>query len=448
MSLIRVAKFGGTSVADHQAMLRCANIIKNDPNTRVSLVSASAGVTNLLVTLAQGQLSISERSDAIAQIKAIQYAIIDQLVNPETVMVAINSLLSELTELAERQTSDVDSARSDQILSFGELMSSTLFTQVLIELGVNVTWFDIRRVMKTNSLYSKAVVDCEALKQCCNQLIAPKLDDTVFVSQGFIGQDGLGKTTTLGRGGSDYSAALLAEALDAQEVAIWTDVVGIYTTDPRITSAARPIAEISFGEAAEMATFGAKVLHPATLIPAMRKNIPVFVGSSREPESGGTQIRQTVASKPTYRSIALRRSQSLVTVKSPAMLHASGFLARVFSILAKHELSVDLITTSEISVAMTFDTPLGSTQSGITDNVIKELQQLCEVTVEHGLALVAVIGNNLHASQGFGNSVFDAVNDVTIRMICHGASANNLCFMVPEENANSVVSTLHDTLFA
>lgn len=448
MSLIRVAKFGGTSVADHQAMLRCANIIKNDPYTRVTLVSASAGVTNLLVTLAQGQLSASERSDAIAQIKIIQYAIIDQLLNPETVLEAINSLLSELTELAERQAIDIDSARTDEILSFGELMSSTLFTQVLVELGVKVTWFDIRRVMKTNSLYSKAVVDCEALKQCCNQLMAPKLDDTVFVSQGFIGQDGLGKTTTLGRGGSDYSAALLAEALDAQEVAIWTDVVGIYTTDPRITSRARPIAEISFGEAAEMATFGAKVLHPATLIPAMRKNIPVFVGSSREPESGGTQIRQTVASKPTYRSIALRRSQSLVTVKSPAMLHASGFLARVFSILAKHELSVDLITTSEISVAMTFDTPLGSTQSGITDNVIKELQQLCEVTVEHGLALVAVIGNNLHASQGFGNSVFDALNDVTIRMICHGASANNLCFMVPEENANSVVSTLHDTLFA
>jgi aspartate kinase len=281
----------------------------------------------------------------------------------------------------------------------------------------------------------------------CNEVLVEKLADQVLVTQGFIGQDGLGETTTLGRGGSDYSAALLAEALNAKNLAIWTDVVGIFTTDPRITEKARAIKEISFGEAAEMATFGAKILHPATLIPAMRQNIPVFVGSSKEPEKGGTQIKQKVDSNPTYRSIALRREQTLVTVKSPAMLHASGFLAQVFSILAKPELSVDLITTSEISVALTFDNPSGSTQALITSAVVEELEQLCEVTVEHGLSLVAVIGNGLNCAKGIGQSIFQAINDINIRLICHGASANNLCFLVDEADANNVVEKLHNELF-
>ena len=225
-------------------------------------------------------------------------------------------------------------------------------------------------------------------------------------------------------------------------------MVGIFTTDPRITDQARAIKEISFGEAAEMATFGAKILHPATLIPAMRCNIPVFVGSSKEPEKGGTQIKQKVESNPTYRSIALRREQTLVTVKSPAMLHASGFLAKVFTVLAKHELSVDLITTSEISVALTFDNPSGSTQSLITNTVVAELEQLCEVSVEHGLSLVAVIGNGLTCAKGIGQSIFETINDINIRLICHGASANNICFLVAEADANSVVEKLHNSLFS
>jgi aspartate kinase len=179
----------------------------------------------------------------------------------------------------------------------------------------------------------------------------------------------------------------------------------------------------------------------------MRHNIPVFVGSSKEPEKGGTQIKQSVASNPTYRSIALRREQTLVTVKSPAMLHASGFLAQVFGILAKHELSVDLITTSEISVALTFDNPSGSTQALLTSTVVQELEQLCEVTVEHGLSLVAVIGNGLDCAKGIGQSIFQTINDINIRLICHGASANNLCFLVAEQDANYVVEKLHNELF-
>ena len=270
----------------------------------------------------------------------------------------------------------------------------------------------------------------------------------MIVTQGFIGEDGLGNTTTLGRGGSDYSAAILADALDGNDLSIWTDVIGIFTTDPRITAQARPIPEISFDEAAEMATFGAKILHPATLIPAMRQNIPVFVGSSKEPELGGTRIQQTVDSNPTYRSISLRREQTLVTVKSPAMLHASGFLAKVFGILAEHELSVDLITTSEISIALTFDNPTGSTQTLITGAVVKELEKFCEVTVERGLSLVAVIGNDMHLTKGIGRTIFDNLTEYNVRLICHGASENNLCFLVAQNEANKVVQKLDNCLFS
>lgn len=448
MSNFTVAKFGGTSVANHQAMLRCATIIKNDLANRVVVVSASAGVTNHLVRLGQENVPATERNEIIANIRDIQFKIIEAFESEHHLDNFVDEKLSQLAAIAETQSQQHSVKNADEILSFGEQLSSALFTQVLNEVGVKAKCFDIRQVMKTNSLYGQAVVDIEALKANTIECLAPLTKDSVIVTQGFIGQDGLGHTTTLGRGGSDYSAALIAEALDATNLSIWTDVVGIFTTDPRITDQARAIPEISFGEAAEMATFGAKILHPATLIPAMRQNIPVFVGSSKEPDKGGTFIQQTVSSSPTYRSIALRREQTLVTVKSPAMLHASGFLAKVFAILAKHELSVDLITTSEISVALTFDNPTGSTQSLINNSVVAELEQLCEVSVEHGLSLVAVIGNNLHATKGLGSSVFDKINDFNIRMICHGASSNNLCFLVPEQDANTVVEQLHDTLFA
>ena len=443
-----VAKFGGTSVADYQAMCRCAHIIKNNPANRVIVVSASSGVTNQLVRLSQANIAKDEQVAIIDNIRKIQLNISQHLANQSQLNEVIAELLSQLAVEANKQSVNYSAQTADTILSFGEQLSSFLFTEVLRSLAISAECFDVRQVMKTNSLYGKAVVNVEQLREQTKAVLETKLASKVIVTQGFIGQDALGKTTTLGRGGSDYSAALLAEALNAEKLAIWTDVVGIFTTDPRITSHARPIDEISFGEAAEMATFGAKILHPATLIPAMRHNIPVFVGSSKEPDKGGTLIKQQVKSNPTYRSIALRREQTLVTVKSPAMLHASGFLAEVFAILAKHALSVDLITTSEISVALTFDNPTGSTQAVITGAVVQELEQLCEVTVEHGLSLVAVIGNKLDSTSGIGRRIFKNIDDVNVRMICHGASSNNLCFLVDEVDANKVVEKLHDTLFS
>ncbi|MDF3125495.1 lysine-sensitive aspartokinase 3 [Rheinheimera sp. 1928-s] len=441
-----VAKFGGTSVADFQAMSRCADIVLADPSIRLVAVSASSGVTNLLVDITK-QTEVQARYASFEGIERITLAVLNVLQQPEAVAAQINTLLADLRNLIETGGAVYSGAHKDLIQSFGERLSSVLFTQVLVERGAAAQCFDVRRVLRTDSRFGKGEPQIDVVADLAHTHLLPLLRENIVVTQGFIGADEAGQTTTLGRGGSDYSAALLGEALNAATVQIWTDVVGIFTTDPRLTSDARCINEISFDEAAEMATFGAKVLHPATLIPAMRRNIKVFVGSSREPEAGGTWIAKTVEHKPAYRAIALRKSQTLITVKSPAMLHAAGFLARVFDILSRHQISVDLVTTSEISVALTLDESAGSAFNSAIEPAIDELKSFCEVSVEQGLSLVAVIGNHLHSTKGVTGELFSALEQINMRLICHGASRHNLCFLVQDASAAAVVKELHQKLF-
>ncbi len=442
---IIVAKFGGTSVADFPAMSRCADIVLADPRIRLIVVSASSGVTNLLVDITK-QTEVSARFDLYAGVERITNAVLHALKEQAQVGATIKQLLIELTTLLQHIGAFSD-AQKDLIQSFGERLSSVLFAQVLAERGALVSQFDVRRVMRTDSQFGKGEPQIEQIAANTSQYLLPLLKQQLIVTQGFIGADAAGQTTTLGRGGSDYSAAILGEAVGAAVVQIWTDVVGIFTTDPRLTADARCIPEISFDEAAEMATFGAKVLHPATLIPAMRRNIPVFVGSSREPQAGGTWISKEVDARPSYRAIALRKNQTLITVKSPAMLHAAGFLAKVFEILSQHKISVDLVTTSEISVALTLDDAPGSAFGNAVEPAINALKQFSEVTVEEGLSLIAVIGNHLHSTRGVTGSLFQALERINMRLICHGASRHNLCFLVQDAEAANVVKELHTALF-
>jgi len=444
-----VAKFGGTSLADFQAMERCANIVINCPQTCVVVVSASSGVTNLLVELSTGQLNSEQRQQAVQDIEKIQQNIIGHLSLSPGALEQINHLLAQLSDISEAIAAQPSAELTDKLLSFGERLSSTLFTQVLVAKGASAMFFDVRDVLRTDSNFGKALPQVAEILPLVQQRLQPLLTNNIVVTQGFIGADASGSTTTLGRGGSDYSAALIGEALGAAQINIWTDVTGIFTTDPRITDQARALTEISFNEAAELATFGAKVLHPSTLIPAMRKNIPVFVGSSREPDAGGTMVRNQTQDKPVYRAIALRRNQTLVTVTSMEMLQAPGFLARVFTILAKHNLSVDLVTTSEISIALTLDST-GSDSGGralLSDELLAELNEVCDVKVEENLALVALVGNKIDRCDGVGSRLFGALGDVNVRLICHGASQHNLCFLVADDVASDVVSRLHDQMF-
>ena len=448
MTSFVVAKFGGTSVADYDAMNRSADVVLADPNTRLVVLSASAGVTNLLVSLSEG-LEATERFVKLDALRKIQFDILERLQNPNVIREEVERLLENITTLAEAASLATSTALTDELVSHGELMSTLLFVEIMRERNVQAQWFDVRKVMRTSDRFGRAEPDVEMLAELTNQQLAPRLAEGMVVTQGFIGSEAKGRTTTLGRGGSDYTAALLGEALHATRVDIWTDVPGIYTTDPRVVSAAKRIDVIAFEEAAEMATFGAKVLHPATLLPAVRSDIPVFVGSSKDPKAGGTLVCKKTENPPLFRALALRRRQTLVTLHSHNMLHSRGFLAEVFGILARHNISVDLITTSEVSIALTLDTT-GSTSTGdtlLTQSLLIELSELCRVEVEENLALVAIIGNKLSRACGVGKEVFGVLDPFSIRMICYGASSYNLCFLVPADQAEQVVQKLHQNLF-
>ena len=448
MTSFVVAKFGGTSVADYQSMNRSADVVLADPNTRLVVLSASAGVTNLLVALSEG-LEATERFVKLDALRQIQFDILEHMQNPNVIREEIERLLENITTLAEAASLATSTALTDELVSHGELMSTLLFVEILRERQVQAQWFDVRKVMRTNDRFGRAEPDIAALAELTAQQLAPRLAEGMVITQGFIGSEAKGRTTTLGRGGSDYTAALLGEALHASRVDIWTDVPGIYTTDPRVVPAAKRIDVIAFEEAAEMATFGAKVLHPATLLPAVRSDIPVFVGSSKDPKAGGTLVCKNTENPPLFRALALRRKQTLVTLHSLNMLHSRGFLAEVFGILARHNISVDLITTSEVSIALTLDTT-GSTSTGdtlLTQSLLMELSSLCRVEVEENLALVAIIGNQLSRACGVGKEVFGVLDPFNIRMICYGASSYNLCFLVPGAEAEQVVQKLHQNLF-
>lgn len=446
-----IAKFGGTSVADYTAMCNSANIVIANPDVKVVVLSASAGITNLLVALAEGR-EADIRKQHIAKIQAIQYAILEQLPENPKVTEQIDDIIRNIASLSEAASLANSAALTDELVCHGELMSSILFTEVLRAKQKNAIWFDVRRVMRTDNQFGKATPKIDEIKQLCCAHIKSLSSNTIVVTQGFIGSESSGKTTTLGRGGSDYTAALLGEALDATQIDIWTDVAGIYTTDPRIASEAKRIDEITFAEAAEMATFGAKVLHPATLVPAVRSNIPVFVGSSKTPQAGGTLVYNATSIKsslPLFRALALRRKQILLTLHSLNMLHAQGFLANVFAILAKHNISVDLVTTSEVSLALTLDTA-GTNTSGcslLTDELLEELSHVCHVQVEENLSLIALIGNELTQTKGMAKQVFQALDNYSVRLACYGASTHNICFLVNNNDAEDIVRVLHKTIF-
>ncbi|WP_025555705.1 lysine-sensitive aspartokinase 3 [Vibrio parahaemolyticus] len=448
MSAFNVAKFGGTSVANFEAMSRCATIIENNPNTRLVVSSACSGVTNILVELANGVQDQEHRAELLKNLAEIHDSILAQLEDTTEASSEVYGILDTVTSLAEAASIQANTKLTDHLVACGELMSTHILAQLMRERGINAVRFDIREVLRTDDNFGRAEPNVEAIAQLAQEKLIPLCLDSVVITQGFIGSDEEGNTTTLGRGGSDYSAALIAEGVKASGLEIWTDVPGIYTTDPRIAPKASPIPEISFSEASEMANFGAKILHPSTLVPALRHDIPVFVGSSKEPEKGGTWIRHQVESSPLFRALALRCNQTMVTLRSANMFHAYGFLAKVFEILAKHKISVDLITTSEISVSLTLDqTDTSGGAPQLPQAAREELEELCKVEVEHDLCLVALIGNKMSERKGYAKQVFGTLEDLNLRMICYGASPHNLCFLVNESVAKQAIQKLHTELF-
>lgn len=443
-----IAKFGGTSVSDFTAMNRCVDLVLTHPQVRLVVLSASNGITNLLLNLAKGYDTKNQHLQ-INAIRQIQYTILNSIKESSQSRQKIDQMLENISVLSKAAALATSPALIDELVSYGELMSTILFVDILRSHNIRVKWFDVRQVMRTDDQFGRAVPDRITLYKLSQTLLKPYLERGLVVTQGFIGREPNGRTTTLGRGGSDYTAALLGEALHAKQIDIWTDVPGIYTTDPRLVPLAKRIDKMTFEEAAEMASFGAKVLHPATLLPAVRGNIPVFVGSSKEPTAGGTLVCKTAGELPRFRALALRYHQTLLTLHSFNTLHSRNFLDEVFTIFKKNNIFVDLITTSEVSMAITMDATRSTSTDGnlITTSLLTELSDLCRTKVEENLALVTLIGNKLSQGCGVGQEVFSVLDPFNIRMILYGASNYNLCFLLPGDDAVRVVRALHRNLF-
>jgi aspartate kinase len=343
-----------------------------------------------------------------------------------------------------REAAQVTPRLSDAISSNGELLSSLVVAAAFRADGMNGVWVDVRPMMRTSDDFTRAAVQFEAanpmLKKGFTEALA---NGGVPVTQGFVGSTDKGVTTTIGRGGSDYSASIIGAAMDAEEIQIWTDVDGIMTTDPRITAEAAKVKIISFAEAAELAYFGAKVLHPSTLLPAMAKEIPVRVCNSRRPETEGTAIvRKAPPSRAVIKAIAFKRGITVINVTSDRMLMAHGFLSRLFTVFDRHETSIDMVATSEVSVSMTLD------DTRRLDAIITDLQRVGDVSVERDAALICLVGENLKFTPGVASRIFSSIEQINVSMISHGASAINVSFIVAGDSVETAVKSLHREFFS
>lgn len=447
--MLSVLKFGGTSMGSIEAMRKSAEVAL-DRKARVIVVSATSGTTNQIIELCE-KSEKQNKDKARAIKKAIEEKHLKMAEGIQLLEVrqeVLKNIFAELKALSTGilLTQECSLKAKDRMLSLGERISSLLFAQALEnvalsqKLSLQVQLLDAREFIKTDSQFGRARAKVKEIEINCNKLIDRNNSQIISITQGFIGSTENNETTTLGRGGSDYTAALIAEALKADTCEIWTDVAGIATTDPRIAPQASFIPELTFQETSELATFGAKVLHPSTLVPAIRQNIPVYVANTFSPESGGTWVKKETSLLPLVRAVALRRKQTLVTLTTPEMLNTHGFLFRIFKIFNDLQLSVDAITTSEISVSMTVD-------QSLSENVDlkKQLSEFAEVHLDSGFSLVSLIGNNINQTPGLAKKIFQEIPDINVRMICLGASKHNFCFLVKEEQGEEVVRRIHKT---
>jgi aspartate kinase len=444
-----VMKFGGTSVEDANAICNVAAIILRERRPRLVVVSACAGVTNALRDAAT---NASEQKEQIAlrildALEVRHSAIANELLNQDSADVFIRSLWKDIAALKKLVQSvanlkELSPRTLDQFMSFGEQWSALILYHFLLQRDVPVELIDARSVMITDKEFNRATPLFDEIEVRCNEMFP---DKQIVITQGFIGATRDGIVTTLGRGGSDYSASIFGAALNAEEIQIWTDVNGILTADPSILPEAQPIPELSFDEASELAYFGAKVLHPSTILPAVRKNIPVRVLNSKSPDQEGTLIQHNPNANRDciVKSIAYKEGITVITIKSTEMLMSHTFLARLFEIFSRYKKSIDVIATAKVSVSLTID------DSSNLEKICDELQEFAEVEVEYGKAVFCLVGENMKSYRGIAAKVFSALdeNGINVELISNGASHINLTFVIDEAQIHSAVHALHSELF-
>lgn len=447
-----VMKFGGTSVEDSRAIERLEKIARQRaPEKPVIVVSAMSKVTDQLLATARkaGDSDVDGALDSARALRERHYAAAGELLGTgvftefhaqlETEFDALDALIKGIAAVGELTPRTLDN-----VVSYGERLSSKLVTAALSQRGLNASHVDSRACVVTDETFTKAIPDFEATNLKLQKQVRPLLEHgRIPVMGGFIGGTSSGITTTLGRGGSDFSAAIIGAGLDAERIEIWTDVDGMMTTDPNICDDARRIKQISFSEAAELAYFGAKVLHPATLLPAIRKNIPVLVLNSRNPTNEGTRITARVpTSKNVFKAIAAKKRITIVDVVATRMLMAHGYLRQIFEVFDRHKCPVDMVSTSEVSVSLTVDS------NEAIPAIAVDLQKLADVKYEGRKAIICLVGENIRAQRGIPAEVFSAIPDVNVRMISQGASEINISFVIEEDDVPRAIRALHNKFFA
>ena len=447
-----VMKFGGTSVADEPAIRRLAGHVisaRQAGRLPVVVVSALGGVTNKLLEAA----SVAASSDSAAQ------AIVDALRERHLALarqVAASDLLEGVSRAIAEQFDDLAAViRSvatrkdasprdlDTIAASGELLSSRIVYAALAAEGVPSVWADPRQLVITNDDYTQAVPLFDEIDAAVPRALGPALASrAVPVTAGYVGATRDGVTTTLGRGGSDYSAAILGAALNAREIQIWTDVDGMLTADPRIVASPQVVPALSFGEASELAYFGAKVLHPSTILPAVAKDIPVRILNSRRADAPGTLIAASGgATGEGLTALACKRSVTVVDITSTRMLMAYGFLRRVFEVFERHRTAVDVVTTSEVSVSVTID------DDRRLKALMQEVSEFAEVQAEPGMAILCAVGDGLRRDPHMASRILGALDDFPLRMVSQAASRRNVTVVLRDADVPAAMTQLHDLFF-
>jgi aspartate kinase len=447
-----VMKFGGTSVQDAKAIDRVAQIVQGRLADRpVVVVSAMAKVTDSLLAMGRAAGS-GDRKTALKMARTLRerhYDTAGELLGTALFTEFHGDLGADFEDLDELlrgigAVGEITPRTYDYVASFGEVLSSKIVAAAFIARGLPGAHVDSRQCLLTDSSYTRAVPQFDETNDRLRKRVQPLVDSgKVPVMGGFIGSNRSGITTTIGRGGSDFSAAIFGAALNAERIEIWTDVDGMMTTDPRLTPEARRIKVISFDEAAELAYFGAKVLHPATVLPAVQQNIPVFVLNSMNPTCEGTKITaRAPRCSNIFKAIALKKKITLVEVASPRRLLVHGYLKSIFEAFDQHNVAVDVVSTSEVSVSVTAET------NEAIPALAADLAKIADVKYEGRKAIVCLVGENLRETPGIAAKVFGILENVKIRMISQGASEINLTFVIEEDDAAEVVRRLHHAFFA
>lgn len=447
-----VMKFGGTSVANYEAITRTISIVQGKLEQKpVVVVSALSKVTDLLYRISDRALERDEKgaSELLAELRLRHMDLTKQLLSGnhdlcERACSKVGELCGSLEGFVSAVCSlgELSDRSKARIISTGEYLSSTIICHAMNAAGIRTAFIDARKMMISSDDYLKGEPVMEEIVARVPGTVAEAYEgNDAVITQGFVSATLSGDPAVLGRGGSDYSASLIGMAIDAERIEIWTDVDGVRTADPRIVPNTKSISRISFEEAAEMAHFGAKVLHPLTIEPAVRKNIPIYVLNSMNPQAPGTAILQSDSIEDGVKSVSFKENIILMNIFSTRMINTSGFLRRVFEIFGENKVSVDLISTSEANISLTMEAGRN------LDKVVKELSEFSQVDIEDDKAQVSIIGKNIVNLRGLLRRTMDSIRNSNVYMISQGATYVNISFVVDRSSMVDVVREIHKFLF-